>query len=201
MPKSPLDRLPKLARTTHCFIVTDTDAADAFDVALAASLAKSQELSASSMRRAAAVRASLPASISAEEATAALGRLLDADTVELEPTRTALEAASAALDAARQEWTFRSLGRAAWKALVAKHPATEQDNAEWLEQGGTGKSPYSFETMSRELVQTSAVPALTQEAVDDMFDGALWNDAELTTLFQHALLAQTQARPDPKARR
>lgn len=202
MPRTPMDRLPKLARTVSCYIITDSEAADAYETALGVFNAQEQELAASFPRRAAAVRASLPVTITPEEASDALERLREADAAVLAPFREELTAAEDALDAVRERWTFRSLGRAAWRELVKANPPTEEDNTYWASEGGTGAAPYSFESLPRPLIAAATVsPMVTRAEVDEMFDGPDWNDAELTTLFQHALLAQTQARPDPKARR
>jgi hypothetical protein len=202
VPKTPLDRLPKLARTISCTIVTDAEKADAYETALIAHQAKEQELAASFPRRAAAVRASLPVTMTTEEASETLQHLRDADIAALTPTLTAVQAAEVELDTVRERWVFRSLGRTAWKALQAKHPATEDDQEAWTAAGGEGKPAYSFETIARDLITAATVtPTLTPGDVEEMFDGDTWNDAEIATLFQYAVIAQTQARPDPKARR
>lgn len=202
MPRTPMDRLPKLARTISCVIVTDSEAADAYEIALGAFTSQEQELAGSFPRRAAAVRASLPVTLTAEEASEALERLREADAAVMAPFQAALAEAEEALDAVREQWTFRSLGRSAWRDLVKANPPTDEDNAFWEAEGGTGQAPYSFENLPRPLLAAATVsPRVTRADIDDMFDGEDWSDAELTTLFQHALVAQQQARPDPKARR
>ena len=44
VPRTPLDRLPKLARTVTCVVVTDSEKADAYEQALLAHQAVESEL-------------------------------------------------------------------------------------------------------------------------------------------------------------
>jgi len=202
MPKQPQDHLPKTARTLSCVIVLNSTVADTYDEALSAYTAREQELAFSFPRRAAAVRASLPVTASTEESAAALEALVEFDREALADLGAARDAASKALEAVRQRWTFRSLGRKAWKAMVGAHPTTDATNELWQQEGGTGPAPYDFDALAPDLIAASAVtPKVTPELVAVMFDGDDWNDAEIQTLYQTAVLAQTSARSDPKARR
>lgn len=191
----------KVPRTLSCVIVLDSAVADAYDAAVAAYQAQERELSSSFIRRAAAVRASLPVTASTEESAAALELLVQSDREALSDLGAARDAASKALEAVRQRWTFRSLGRNAWKAMVGAHPTTDATNELWQQEGGTGPAPYDFDALAPDLIAAAAVtPAVTPAQVAAMFDGDDWNDAEIQTLYQTAVLAQTSARSDPKAR-
>jgi len=202
MPKQPQDHLPKTARTLSCVIVLDSTVADIYDEALSAHAAREQELAFSFPRRAAAVRASLPVTVSGEESAAALELLVQSDREALADLGAARDAASKALEAVRQRWVFRSLGRKAWKALVDAHPATESATELWQQEGGTGPAPYDFDALAPDLITAAVVaPMVTPAQVAAMFDGDDWNDAEIQALYQTAVLAQTSARSDPKARR
>jgi len=191
----------KVPRTLSCVVVLDSAVADDYDAAVAAYQAQERELSSSFIRRAAAVRASLPVVLTDEEQAAALEHLVEADREVLADVGAARDAASKALEAVRQRWTFRSLGRKAWKAMVDAHPTTDATNELWQQEGGTGPAPYDFDALAPDLIAAAVVaPAVTPEQVAVMFDGDDWNDAEIQTLYQTAVLAQTSARSDPKAR-
>ena len=193
----------KVPRMLSCVIVLDSTVADDYDAAVAAYQAQEFELSSSFIRRAAAVRASLPVVLTDEEQAAALEHLVEADREALADLGAARDAASVALEAVRQRWTFRSLGRKAWKALVDAHPTTDATNELWQAEGGTGPAPYDFDALAPDLIAAAVVaPAgITPAQVAVMFDGDDWNDAEIQALYQTAVLAQTSARSDPKARR
>ena len=202
MPKQPLDRLPKLARTTTTVVILDTSKADAYDSALMGVQSKEKELSASLPRRAAAARAGVSAGAPEEDVLAALDAVRQADEATMKPLRDALSAADTALDAVREKWTFKSLGNVKWKRMVHANPAGDEDQAEWEANGGQGKCPYAFEGIARALLKEATVtPAQTPEEIDEVFDGDAWSDAEINHLWTSALAAQITARPDPKGRR
>ena len=191
----------KVPRTLSCVIVLNSTVADDYDAAVAAYQAQERELSSSFIRRAAAVRASLPVVLTDEEQAAALEHLVAADREALADLGAARDAASKALEAVRQRWVFRSLGRKAWKAMVGAHPTTDATNVLWQAEGGTGPAPYDFDALAPDLIAAAVVtPATTPAQVAAMFDGDDWNDAEIQALYQTAVLAQTSARSDPKAR-
>ncbi|QZN86878.1 hypothetical protein [Cellulomonas sp. C5510] len=202
MPRKPQDHLVKTARTTSTWVVLNSELADAYEDAVADLTAARKRLSDSFPRRAAAVRASMSPAATEDELRAALAALMESDQDEVADLVQAKDTAEKAYRAAREKWTFRSLGRKAWKTLVAAHPPTEEDNEAWRAEGATGDSPYSFASLAPDLVAKALVsPARTEAEVEEMFDSAEWSDAELNQLFQTALLAQMQARPDPLARR
>lgn len=202
MPRQPLDHLPKVARTTNTTVILDTALADAYAEAVDDLTAAETALAASAPRRIAAARATIPVSAPDDELKAAVEAVQQADEAELEPLRESVRAAKEALEPARQRWVFKSLGRTKWKRLVEAHPPTEQDQAEWEADGGTGKAPYAFAPIARALIKDATIePAVTAEQVDDMFDGDDWSDPELNQLWTAALTAQITARPDPMGRR
>lgn len=202
MPRKPQDHLVKTARTTSTWVVLDSALADQYEEATAELTSAQKRLADSFPRRAAAVRSAMPVTAPDEYLRAALADLMEADKAEVAELVEAQQAAESAYRKARQKWTFRSLGRKAWKALVAAHPPTEEDNEAWQGEGAKGDAPYSFEGIAPQLVAQSLVsPERTSAQVEEMFDSAEWSDAELNALFQTALLAQMQARPDPLARR
>lgn len=128
-------------------------------------------------------------------------RVIDEDTAELTKYQDAAEAAVKALEAATQQYKFRSLGRKTFRDLVRKHPATDEDHelAQRTDRcSGCGgpvdaKAQWNDEGLSRELLHLASVsPSLTVEKVDEMFDGSNWNDTELLLLKTAALGAQLQ---------
>ena len=197
----------KVPRTLSCVVVLDSAVADDYDAAVAAYQAQERELSSSFIRRAAATHPVVVVQHrldwgASEESAAALEALVAADRAVLADLVAVRDAASKALEAVRQRWTFRSLGRKAWKALVDAHPTTDATNELWQAEGGAGPAPYDFDALGPDLIAAAVVtPAVTPAQVAAMFDGDDWNDAEIQTLYQTAVLAQTSARSDPKARR
>ena len=202
MPTQPQDHLPKLARTTSTVMILDSTKADDYDAALNALDGKEQELLTSLPRRVAGARAKVSAGAPEEVVAAAMDQVREVDETVLQPLREALAAAEVVLDAVRQAWVFKSLGNVRWKRTRKDHPAGDEDQAEWDANGGTGKAPYAFEGIARDVLKTATVtPSVTPEFVDDMFDGDAWSSAELEQLWTTALAAQITARPDPKRRR
>ena len=122
---------------------------------------------------------------------------------ELEPLEQAATEALDAMDAATLWFTFRSLGRTPFHELLEKHPARDEDHAEVSAQAEGAKAPYNMDTFPRALVQESCVdPVLTDDDIEDIFEGDAWNDVEINALVVHAQLAQSQAPvADPKRRR
>lgn len=202
MPRKPQDHLVKTARTTSTWVVNVSELADAYEDAVADLTKAQKHLADSFPRRAAAVRASMPVTANEDELRAALANLMEGDKDEVADLIDARDAAEKAYRAAREKWTFRSLGRKAWRALVAENPPTEEDTEAWQAEGATGDAPYCFASIAPVLVAKALVsPARTEAEIAEMFDSAEWSDAELNQLFQTALLAQMQARPDPLSRR
>jgi len=202
MPITPSDHLQKLPRTSSVVIVLDETRAEDFEDATNMLLQKQQELLNSYPRRAAAIKAELPAASTREEIREALEELRLQDEDEMQPLRENEREASVALDEVRQKYVFRALGRKQWRELIENHPPTDEDHEEFTSEGGTGKAQYSFETFPRALVQQSSVsPKLSSEDIDEIYDGGDWNETEITMLFQAALSANTQARHDPKGKK
>lgn len=109
-------------------------------------------------------------------------------------------------DEASVKLVFRALGRSAYAALQAQHPATEADHAEMAEATGNPKARAAVhgDTFGPALIAASCVePKMSPDQVrllrdgngldpdDDNFDPG-WNDAEFAVLWDLAVQANTQ---------
>lgn len=202
--RAAMDNPTKKPRIVHVDIVFDDEAAEAHELALKALQAAETRLLDSQARRVASVRAAFTADVSPEEQAQALAQVLAADQLELDPLREDVRQAELALEAGIRRYKFRGLGRSAWEALKARHPATEEDHQATREASGNKDdiAGYSFKSLAPELVELASVsPKLSAEDVVDIFEGELWNDPEIAALYQAALMAQISARSNPLARR
>ena len=93
------------------------------------------------------------------------------------------------LDDATQWFTFTSMGRVAFNALSAEHPATDADTAR------DPDAQWDAETFPPALIAASLTdPVMTVDEVTALFADPAWNDAELAALVAAALAVNTQAR-------
>lgn len=190
--KTPQDRLGKLPRRVTVGIYLDDDTVDAVNDATRDLADARERLDASRPRRLAEARAAAAPEdvISPDLIVEQVGLL---DRAELEPLEDAATAALDAMDAATTWFTFRSLGRKAFFALLEAHPARDEDHAV-ADAANGGRSPYNLKTFPRALVQASCIdPVLSNDEIGDIFDGDAWNDVEINALVVHAQLAQSQA--------
>lgn len=196
--KAAMDAVSKKPRIVSVSIVLDDDVADAYEQAVRALHAKEQELLASRARRVAAARS---ATRDLDDQADALNLVVMEDEKVLEGLRQAVDAAREALEAETQVFKFRALGRAAWEALKAAHPAHEDDHEAVREATGKddARAEYHADSLAPALIAAACVsPRLTEEYVQEhIINGDAWNDTEITTLFQHALIAQISARENP----
>lgn len=202
--RAAMDSTTKKPRIVSVDVVMDDEVADNYDKALRAFQTKERQLLESRPRRIAAVRAGFTASTTPEEQALAQAQVIQADDLELDALRAALDEAAEALDAVTVWYKFRALGRNAWEALKAKHPATEEDHQASRE--ATGKdddtAQWHFQTLAPELVEKACVsPKLSADDVDEIFNGENWNDQEISRLFTAALTPQVTARQNPAGRR
>jgi hypothetical protein len=200
-PKSPTDRLGKLPRRVTVGIYLDDSTVDAVDAASRDLTAARERLDASRPRRLAEARAIADAA-DVVDPQAIRDQVDAADAAELAPLEQAATDALDAMDAATKWFTFRSLGRAPFRELLAKHPAREEDHDAVSAQAEGSKAPYNMDTFPPALIQASCVdPILSDEDIAAIFDGDAWNDVEVNALVVHAQLAQAQAPvADPKQR-
>lgn len=117
---------------------------------------------------------------------------------DLAPLEHAVADARDRVAATSRTYTFHSLGRKRWQALIADHPAQDADHEKVKAQGQGTKALFHMDTFVPALIQTACVdPVLTDADIDGMFDdeqGGAWNDAELDQLFMAAYAANTQRR-------
>lgn len=202
-PKAPTDHLPKASRRITNTLIMDDAAADEYEEALRDRNSEKMEIEGSLPRRAAAVRAGLPAEMSSTQLDTAVADLRAKDEARLLPFEERLTKAIKALDKATLRVTCKALPRSEWKALKKAHPADDEDDQKkWEEAGGGETKPeFSIDSIARPLLKASIVePVLSPKAVDEMFDGDDWNDAELAQVRNWALLVQGTWRPDPRAK-
>lgn len=199
-PKKPLDHLPKIARQTKYKVVLEDQAVDDYERAAQAVKSKMKELLESSPRRAAAIRSLMPATATPEDVEAGLQALRAEDDAELAPLIEARDAAEARLKEVTVEFTFKALGRTAWKALKKKHPAkTDEDKEVWEANNGGPNVEFSLQSIVPDLLEASIVePRLSRAAILEIVEGDDWNDSEVDMLRNMALLAQNTYRPHPK---
>jgi hypothetical protein len=192
-PKTPQDRLGKLPRRVTVGIYLDDDTVAVVNDTAADLAAAVERLDASRPRRIAEARAAG----SPEDVIDPEGIRADVDhseRVELAPLEAAATAALDAMDAATTWFTFRSLGRKAFKALLGAHPATDAHHELIAETSEGGRAPYNLDTFPQALVQAACIdPVLSDEDIDAIFDGECWNDVEINTLVAYAQIAQSQA--------
>jgi len=201
--KAPLDHLPKASRRITNTLIMDDLAADEFEETQTALKHEREEVEGSLPRQAAAVRAGLPADTTMVQLDAALKVLRKKNDDRLEPFVVRFEKATKALDKATLKITCKALPRSDWKALKKAHPAdTPEDQKKWEDEGGGETKPeFSVDGIARHLLKASIVePLLSDKAIDEMFDGDDWNDAELNQIRNWALLVQGTWRPDPRAK-
>ena len=180
----------------------DDLAADEFEEAQTALKYERDQIEGSLPRQAAAVRAGLPADTTMVQLDAALKTLREKNDARLEPFVERFEKATKALDKATLRITCKALPRSDWKALKKAHPAdTEDDQKKWEAEGGETKPEFSVDGIARPLLKASIVePLLSDKAIDEMFDGDNWNEAEISQIRNWALLVQGTWRPDPRAK-
>lgn len=191
--KAPTDRLGKTPRRTTVGIYLDEALAEEWQRATAeleelvrrqhAELPRRLALAAAQARDAGTSEAEAVAAVE-DELAAARG-----------PLQEQISKTLADLDAGTLWLTFRSLGRTRFRALVAEHPPSAQDQDDWEAAGNQGKPPYAVESLARALVQEASFsPPLSRADVTEMAEGEAWNDQEWEAVFQTALAAQTAAR-------
>lgn len=80
-------------------------------------------------------------------------------------------------------FTFRSIGRATFDALVAAHPAGPEQRAKYKRAGVTEDIPWNEDTFPPAIIAASLVePKLTEEEVRALWLADNWNQAELSVL-------------------
>lgn len=113
----------------------------------------------------------------------------------LQPLRDALSAAQEAAEAATQIYTIQSIGRAAYRELIAEHAPREEDHQAQREDTGNEQAlaRWNNDTFPPALILACcADPVLTESDVEEMW--AEWNDAEVISLFSAALAVNNQRR-------
>jgi len=201
-PKSPQDRLGKLPRRVTVGIYLDDTTVAAVDAAERDLTAARERLDASRPRRLAECRSTAEA-VDVIDPEAIRAKVDASERPELEPLERAATEALDAMDAATLWFTFRSLGRTPFRDLLLAHPARDEDHEAVSAQSEGSKAPYNMDTFPPALVQASCVdPVLTDDDIEDIFEGDAWNEVEINALVVHAQLAQAQAPvADPKRRR
>lgn len=189
-------QLPKVARRFTVPIVMTPALEDTLTLAREALDNRSTELLTTAADRIRAARArAVPADGESQadaESSAAEAVVAD-DVAALTDLSAAVRDAEVALAAATESFTFRSLGRKAWRELVAKHPPTVEDNAAWVASGGQGDAPWSTDGLRRDLLHVaSETPVLSTADVTAIVDGDAWSEPEVDLLFAAAILAQSQ---------
>ncbi len=125
----------------------------------------------------------------AKVAEEALNRaLMTAKQEFIGPAQRARDAAQAKLQLPEHsvEVIFEAPGSAAWAALKAKHPPTEEQSKLAREQK-TGVD-YNAETLAPHLVALTCVqPAMTEKQALELWADPNWGDAELVRLFSAAI--------------
>lgn len=86
------------------------------------------------------------------------------------------------------QFTFRSIGRAAYDALVDANPATPAQRAKFKAQGITEGINWNEETFPPALVAACLVePKLSEAEVQALWRDPNWNQAELSALVVAAI--------------
>lgn len=173
-------------------IVGDDDAQTAHDQATTALADIEARLNRDQARRAGVCRAA------GMEPVEALTHVAAEDEKTLAPYRQAVQDAEAGLDRVTLWFRFQSIGRTAYQALLAAHPATEEDHtalrARFPEEKGI-EAAYHRDTFVPALIAAAcADPILTVEVVNGWFASPTWSEAELGVLFGAALDVNTRAR-------
>ena len=97
-------------------------------------------------------------------------------------------------DAARGsavEFTFRSIGRKKFEALMREYPITDEQRVEAAREGVKGLS-WNPDTFLPALTASSLEsPKLSEDEILALWNDDSWNPAELTALYETALEAQS----------
>lgn len=108
-------------------------------------------------------------------------QLLDADRA-LEEVRQRLED-----EGAVAYFKFRGIGRAAYEALVDRHPPTAEQRSQAKSKGLDGQA-WNPDTLPQALVAACLVePKLSADEVDQLWASPNWNQAELAVLLTTAI--------------
>lgn len=106
----------------------------------------------------------------------------------LAPYRKAVTDAEEAVRKASQTYVFASIGRHAYEALIADHPATDADHehAQTQTRDQTARARWHADTFAPALLSAACVePGITVEEATDMYRE--WTDVEFGELFGAAL--------------
>lgn len=186
--RAPQDHLPptkKLPRRIPVGIYLDDSLADVHDAAVAALQQARARLDSTRARRLAGGNGPDPAELDAEDAA------------ELAPLEAAVDAALAALDAGTVWYWFRGIGREAFRSMIKRHPATEEDHEVLRARSGNPAAiaSHDAEKIAPELVKAACFePKLTDEEITEIFTSPDWNDEEVAALYATALAAQASRR-------
>lgn len=191
--KAPQDRLGKTPRRTTIGIYLDEALAEAHEQAVAElEHLRSRQLAEHPRRTGLAMAEARDQGLSEAEALETVETAMRA---ELVPLQEAVDKTLAALDEGTLWLTFRSLGRTKFRALMAQHPASAQDQQDWEDAGQQGKAPYAPESFARQLIEEASFGRVLSHAdVLAMAEGDAWNEQEWAAVFQTASAAQTAAR-------
>lgn len=91
-------------------------------------------------------------------------------------------------------FTFKAIGRKNYEKLVSKHPPTNKQKEEVEDAGGDPKLVFwNTDTFPPALIAASCVsPEMTPEQAKVLWeDDENWNSAELSEIFNAALMANT----------
>jgi hypothetical protein len=106
-----------------------------------------------------------------------------------------LEAATAALRENSVKFTFRSIGRRRYDDLLSDHQPTPEHIAEAKKMDPQAGLDFNPDTFPQALIAASIhEPKLTKDEVNDLFQSDDWSGAELSALFEAALVANTTRR-------
>lgn len=202
------DAVTKKPRVRHIDIVLDDEVADAYDDAVEHLTVLEKRLLESRPRRIAAARAALPFNADPEtraqvEAQASF-EVVEGDEKSIQEARDEVERLRVEVEKHTRRYVFRALGRRAWEDLKAEHPPTPGDHEDVQQASGKkdARAEYNIDTLAPALICAASVsPRLTEDDVDEIFNGGDWNDVEIANMFQTALMAQVTARPNPTARK
>ncbi len=196
------DRLGKLPRRVPVGIYLDDTVVAAFSDADVALTAARERLDASRPRRLAEARAAASPEQLVDGSGASIVAMIEAQDAEaLEPLEKKATQALDALDATTRWFTFRSMGRTAYRELLDKHPPRDEDHQRMADAGEGEHAPYNLETFPPALIQECCIdPVLHDADITAIFAGDTWNAVEIQTLLAHAQLAQSQASVADKKR-
>lgn len=167
------------------------DLSDAHEAAVNALAAAERSQFASRARRIAeAVQAG-------EQPDVAIARVDADDTRALDPLRSQVDGTRAELDDATVWFTFTALGRSRFLSLAAEHPPTDADHERARQRG---EEPAEFAPSFLPALMQACCTSfpLTDEDLQQMFDGDAWSDAELGALTAAAMSANVAARLTPQ---